>query len=362
MLPFDLVGKLITYVPGHEVLSITSKQKGKASSVTLAWSAGTGTYDSINPNEYPAMPDLKDPTQGKLDGDSLIPAMLSVLPFASTEDVRPVLHGVTVILGNPVEVAAADGFRLGYQVLPLSYPAERTIILPLGAVGILAHLLKKTPRASPLTDSLVKAITAKRELDVALDDGLLRVSFGAVTAIIRLIQGSPPTFVQLIPTQEPVLKTQLFGPEFEAAVKRVSAIAHEGSGAIRMVFNDGTATISAKAEGTAEVEAVISAMNTQGAPNRLAVNQTYLLNYLKGKDGIITLSMTTPTGPILFQYQQSPKVLIMPMRVEWPGDAKPTAEVPESPAETTTETPAQEAAIVKPRRASRRKTPTEAAG
>jgi len=368
LLPFTMVAKLVAYVPGHEVIKITRNDRGQ---VILSWSAGTGAYDSLNPSEYPGVPRLEDPTQGKLDGDSLIPALLSVLPFVSKDDTRPVLQGVCLVLGNTVQVAAADGFRLAYNVLPLSFPVERTIILPAAAVSVLGHLLNKTPRQPGPADSLVAAITAKRQLDIGLTDSLLRVGFGTVTAIIRLIQGSFPDYLRLIPTEEPTLKVQLFGPELESAIRRVSQVARDGTGAIRMVFEDSKATISSKSE-SGEIQATISAMNTQGA-GRLAVNFAYLLSYVKGKDGIITLSKTTDTGPILLQYQQTPTVLIMPMRVDWPGDKKeepapaepaeePVAEAPESPAETTAEATAPESALVKPRRGSRRKAPTETSG
>lgn len=393
LLPFNTILDLVKYVPGYEMLKVETK-RGK---VTLSWSAGAATYDTEKPEEFPPVPGLKVQAEGRLDGDSLISTMLSVLPYAATEDTRPVLSGVTVILGNPIVVAAADGFQLGYQALPLSFPAERTIVVPSAAVSLLGHLLSRTPRTPPLTDALVPAITAKRQIDIALAENRLRVGFGAAQVIITLIQGSPPDFLLLIPKEEPVLKAQLFGPEFEAAVRRVSAVAREGSGAVRLVFNDGTATVSAIADDR-EVEATISTMGTQGAPNKVAINASYLLGYLKGKEGIVTLSFTAPTAPILFQYQRQPKVVIMPMNVDWPGDAKPappaTAEAPQDikeaveteepeetgedtpetpvdetsaepvdmpPAETTAEAPATEPTPPKAKRGSRRKS-TEPAG
>ena len=52
-----------------------------------------------------------------MDGDQLIATMAALLPYAATEDSRPVLHGIHLNLGSPVTMAASDGFRATYQKL-----------------------------------------------------------------------------------------------------------------------------------------------------------------------------------------------------------------------------------------------------
>lgn len=73
---------------------------------------------------------------------------------------------------------------------------------------------------------------------------------------------------------------------------------------------------------------MVDTLNTQGEPGRAAVNYVYLLRYLAGKQGIITLSQFDKTGPLMFEYQNLPRVLIMPMAVQW-GDEPAAAEEPE---------------------------------
>lgn len=378
VLPFAPVLELLKRVPGYELLKVEMKD-GR---LGLSWSAGSAAYDTLKPEDFPPVPQLEVEAESQMDGDSLIGAMMSVLPYVATETTRPVLQAVAVVLGNPIEVAAADGFRLAFHVLPLQFPLERTIIVPSAAVSLLGHLLSKSPRTPTMAfDTLIPAITAKRQIDVALGKNRLQVNFQpAVSVIINLIDGQFPDYLRLIPKEEPALKARLYGPEFEAAVRRVAAVAREGSGAIRLVFEDSTMTVSAIAEG-AQVEAKISTMTTQGAPNRIAIDQKYLLDYLKGKDGVITLSMTAPTAPIIFEHQQAPKVLLMPMQVEWPGDPKPepepkepedikeaveTEKSPEPPEDEELTQPEAEASATEPtppktKRNSRRKS-TEPAG
>jgi hypothetical protein len=49
----------------------------------------------------------------------------------------------------------------------------------------------------------------------------------------------------------------------------------------------------------------------------LAINIKYLKEYLTGKDGLVTIVVTTPSSPILFHYGKAPGVIVMPMFVQW---------------------------------------------
>ena len=208
-------------------------------------------------------------------------------------------------------------------------------------MAILGHVFAKTPRTPPSSaDSLIPIIIARRQLHMALaGENKVRVDFGqTASAIINLIAGNPPEWLKLIPKGEPTLQSQVFAPQLEAAVRRVGSIAKDGKGIIRMVFADGNLTVSAKAEDQ-EISATMDTLNTQGEPGRMALNLKYLLDFLSGKQGIVIVSQYDKTGPLVFQYQNSPRVLIMPMFVEW-GDEKPTAaEKVEPEPETIEENP-----------------------
>ncbi len=322
LLPYASLAEMLKYVPGNGTIKIEVQNK----KVSLVWSGGTASYPTEAIQDFPVLPEMPNKAEGMIDGDTLIAAMLAALPYVATDESRPVLSGVTLVLGSPIEVAAGDGFRMSHQVLGLSFPLEVKIIVPAHAVRILGHVFAKTPRTPPSSaDSLIPIIIAKRQLHMALTgDNRVRVDFGrTASVVINLIQGNPPDFLALIPKGEPVLQSQLFAPQLEAAVKRVRDIAKDGSGIVRMVFADGKLTVSAKGE-EKEISATMDTLNTQGEPGRTALNHKYVLDYLSGKQGIIILSKHSDTGPVVFQYQNSPRVLIMPMFVQW-GDEKPAA-------------------------------------
>jgi len=344
LLPFASLAEMLKYVPGNDTLKIEIEDK----KVSLTWAGGYASYPTEAVQDFPVLPEMPTRAEGMIDGDTLIPAMLDALPYVATEDTRPVLSGITLVLGNPIEVVAGDGYRMSHQVLGLSFPIDEKIIVPAHGVAILGHVFAKTPRTPP-TDapSLIPIITAKRQLHMALiGENKLQVDFGqTATVVVNLITGSPPDFLQLIPKGEPILQSQLFAPQLEAAVKRVRDIAKDGKGIVRMVFADGKLTVSAKSD-EQEISATVDTLNTQGEPGRTALDHHYLLDYLSGKQGIIVFSQYDKTGPLVFQYQKSPKVLIMPMFVQWEDETPPVAEETEPTSEVTDEaTGAAEASL-----------------
>ncbi|MDD5701377.1 MAG: DNA polymerase III subunit beta [Dehalococcoidales bacterium] len=334
LLPYYSIADMLKYVPGYETLHIEQTDK----IVRLTWLEGNASYPTEETANFPILPELKIRGEGLLDGDVLVTAVANALPYVAEDEKRPILNGITLVLGTPVEVAAGDGFRMSHQAMGLSFPLEEKVIIPAHSVAIIEHIFKKTPRTPPSNaDTLVQAITSKRLLRVALvGDNKIRMDFGTTATIyINLIEGNPPEWLALIPKGEPVLQCQLFVPQFEAAVKRVRDIAKEGSGLVRMELSDGRLKLSAKKDAQ-EVSTSVGTILSQGEPGRTALNQQYLVEYLSGKQGIVSFSKYTDTGPVVFEYQNAPRVLIMPMADD--VDKPATSETQSEPAETEEET------------------------
>lgn len=322
LIPYNDVAKMLQYVHGLENLHIEPKD-GK---VTMSWSDGKSTFGSSDVKDYPEVPEFVPVAEAPIDIDTLIPAMYEVLGFAATDATRPVLNGVTLILGESIAVAAGDGFRMAHKSLPLSFPQESISVVPHSSVTTLRLLWEKTPRTPPVSDSLIPIIMAKRQASVALDGKTgLRFVFGNSTiAIVKLVEGSPPAWLKLMPKKEPVLQVSVIGSQLELAVRRVLRVALLGTKIVRMVFDDDTAVISAKYDDQ-EVESTIKVLMSQGGPNRVGLDANYLLDYLKGKEGVVSLSWVSEGSPVAFKHQKSPTVLIMPMKVDW-EDAVPEPE------------------------------------
>jgi DNA polymerase III sliding clamp (beta) subunit (PCNA family) len=316
LVPLDPVLKLLKYVPGNEEITLERKRGW----LNLTWQGGKSSYEAPGPDDYPPIPQVEPRTAATLDGDGLVSALTSVVGYCSTEESRPILCGVTVFLGETLEVIAADGFRMAYQTLPDVFPGKERVIIPARAVYLLDHLWRKTSKpvqTGAVEASLVEIITRKRQLDLALGDEWLSLSFGEATIVTRTIQGEPPDYKQLMALQEPpVVQATVFAPEVERAVRRIKQVAAKGSGAARLILNEDSITVSAKND-EQQVEAAVPTVITQGTPGRVAVSAVYLLDYLQGKDGIVTIELRSGTAPISLRHKSSPLVFIMPMHVDW---------------------------------------------
>jgi len=310
LIPQRSVLELLKYVPGNELLSIEQSKK----SIEFSWDGGKASYDALDPKEYPPLPEVKERARGVVDGDRLVKALMSMVDYCSTDAARPVLSGISLSFGETIEVAAGDGFRLAYQILPISFPVVDKMNIPAHSVRVLGELWNKIPPAVPLEDSLISQVIAERQLELAWGNGLM-ARFGRVTLFIKLIEGSAPDFSQVIP-KEPPLKVRIFAPEFERAVRRCADIARGSKEIIRLSWTETAMTVSAKGDEKGSVEAEIP-VQTEGGTSKVAVNVSYLLDYLKGKEGLLSIGVTSTQGPVLFRHGTSPLVVMMPMFVQW---------------------------------------------
>ncbi len=313
LLPFYSVLDLVKYIPGNDMLTI--ERSGRE--LNLSWPEGKASYEAENTSEYPlwSEPELK--VEENVDGDTLIPVLLSMIGYCATETDRAVLTGVSVFLGDSIEIASGDGFRMAHQALPIAIPPGddlNTVIIPVNSIRVLNHLWTKGPRTTQDVDSLVELVSSRGKLQLGFGDNGLMARFGSIRMVSRLISGTPPNFVQLIPPKPP-LEVQLYAPDLERAARRVRKVAKDGKGIVRLVWEDGSMKVSAKAEGEGEVQATIPVV-IQGEPGKVGLDIKYLLEYLKGKTGLVTMGITSETSPIVFHYRASPLVLIMPMMIE----------------------------------------------
>ena len=340
LLPLRAAIEVLKYVPGDEMLTLElqTKPASKNFFLKLSWTSGSAAYAVKDVRDYPEIAFKEPRAEGNLNGDRLVEALVAALPYCATESTRPVLTGVTLYLGAVLQVAAADGYRLSFQSLNQPYPVEEKIVIPAKAITLLEHLWHREPAPVNLANDLIRQITQARQFQLSLGDyteardghkpvpQALQIKFGEISLFSRLIAGTPPDHLALLNNfQEPV-KVKLLAPELYNAVRRVRAIARDGTGIVRLQWTDSQMTVSARSEETGAVQATVQ-VEAGSIPGRTALNLTYLLDYLAGKDGLITLGKAEGTAPALFHYGARPIVAIMPMQVQWneekPVDGEP---------------------------------------
>ena len=347
LLPCDRVTKLLRYVNGNDYLKIETSRR----TVTLLWSEGKATLETESIEDYPQIPQIEPVIRCSLLGDMLVPSLLSMLDYCATESSRPLLAGVSLFLGEPLEIAAGDGYRMAYKTLSLSLAqAEgiKNVVIPSRAVAILGHVWSKAPRPPVTEGSIADLVATKGKIELEISSTLLRAHFGVVSMLVRTVAGTPPSFKTLIPA-DPPCKVQFYAPDFEVSLRRLMGTAKDGNGAVRMAWADGSMALSTEDTGLGNIEVNMPAQALNGA-GRIAINMKYLQEYVKGKSGLVTMGVTTVSGPALFRHSSSPLVVIMPMNVSWPDDKvetpiepDPTPEPPEETSEDAEEATGEQA-------------------
>jgi len=310
LLPHHQVSELLKYVPGDRDLTLDKK----GGNLLLAWDGGKASYDVAKPKEFPPVPEVEIEAEATVDGDSLVSALTAVAPYCTSDRSRLALTGVTLYLGEKVAVAGADGYRLAYKELGVAFPLDDKIIVPDKAISLLERLCKKLPRTVPVSDSLVEMVTSQRQIQLALGKKMLVFKVGSATLTSKLVEGTPPDHRRLIPDDTPI-KVHFFSSEMERAINRLKDVARNGKSIVRLVWEENTINVSAQSEDKRQVETSLSAM--VDTPGKIAISVDYLLSYLSGKDGMVTMGVRSESEPALFRYNGAPLVLIMPMHVDW---------------------------------------------
>src|SRR5690606_20083408 len=152
----------------------------------------------------------------------------------STEETRYYLNGIylhiVTVAGKPMlRAVATDGHRLAQAQIEAPAGSEKMagVIVPRKTVGEIQKLLDD-PDA---------------EVAIEVSDTKIRVSIGAVVLTSKLIDGTFPDYVRVIPQgNDKVLKADK--GEFASAVDRVSTVSSERGRAVKLALSDGRLVLS----------------------------------------------------------------------------------------------------------------------
>ena len=263
---------LVSTLPGEQVaLSLD------ASTQTLNMRSGTSTNDikGIDAQEFPPMPvpDMEGAVQlNVMDFRKMIH---QVAFSASTDEARPVLMGVLVIVeGDKITMAAADGFRLSVRTATLSSPAFEpvNIIVPARALNELARI----------------ASDGEETISMVVPKGRGQVVFSVKNAelVSQLIDGTFPDYQQIIPRSYKS-RTLVSTASLLKACRQAEIFAREGSNVARLEIKPATGEmepseveISATSEETGKNETIVEA-TVDGGGVLIAFNVKYLREALE---------------------------------------------------------------------------------
>jgi len=270
--PARTFADLVNTLPGDQVaLNLDT------STQTLNLRSGTSTNDikGIDAQEFPPLPvpDMEGAVQ--LNVVDFREMIHQVAFAASTDEARPVLMGVLVIVaGDQITMAAADGFRLSVRSATLSAPASQpvNIIVPARALSELARI----------------ASDGEETISMVVPKGRGQVIFRVkdVELVSQLIDGTFPDYQQIIPRSYKS-RTLVSTSSLLKACKQAEIFAREGSNVARLdikaahgEMEPSEVEISATSEETGKNETIVEA-TVDGSGVLIAFNVKYLREALE---------------------------------------------------------------------------------
>jgi len=307
--PARTFADLVNTLPGDQVaLNLDAPTQ------TLNVRSGTSTNDikGIDAQEFPPLPvpDMEGAVQ--LNVVDFREMIHQVAFSASTDEARPVLMGVLVIVeGDQITMAAADGFRLSVRSATLSAPALQpvNIIVPARALSELARIASDG-------DETISMVVPKGRGQV-----IFRVKDAELVS--QLIDGTFPDYQQIIPRSYKS-RTLVATASLLKACKQAEIFAREGSNVARLDIKaaqgdmePSEVEISATSEETGKNETIVEA-TVDGSGVLIAFNVKYLreaLEVIKTPNVALETSAANAPGVIRPVGEDDFLHVIMPMHL-----------------------------------------------
>ena len=265
--------------------------------------------------------------QPNIGSVELADALMQTLPFTAVEDGRPTLQCVKFLAGKgKLIMVSADGYTL--SEVKLDYNGEGEALINRAELAGVANALRKAKRASI-------AIEASGE---NLDGTVLVIDTEVVTYRFTSFVGQFPDYDKLIPN-EFTTHASLDTTEALRAVTALVALSGDKDTALDMSVAEGIITMSNPDDkGSVTINA-----DTTG-DGEIRANAQYLLKVFRACQGMIDLSIGTPSTPMLFSLNGN-KVVVMPMlkatakkSAEGEGETEPVEAIVPAEGEAETET------------------------
>jgi len=308
--PSRLLSDFVNSLPQDKIeLTLAPRQR----QLKVKCARNEATIGGMDADDFPPIPAIDDGDTLEIDPKALREAITQVVFSAATDDSRPVLTGVDVVVeGDTLTMAAADGFRLAVRTLKLKKKAgeKQEVIVPAKALAELNRLLQDQDDAVQMTFNANRTQVLFQLKDVEL--------------VAQLIQGTFPDYSRLIPKEwgsRAVVEVR----DFLQETKIASIFARDGSGIVRITFEagedgvPGKMTIAARAEEIGDNQGELDAQ-VEGEASKIAFNGKYLQDVLQVLDGgRVALETTGPSQPGVIRPVDNDNYVhvVMPMFVQW---------------------------------------------
>jgi len=246
----------------------------------------------IDAQEFPNVPTADDSDHFiRLEADILRRMIGQVVLAAATDESRPILTGVLAVFeGDRLTMAAADGYRLSVQSIPLDKSIEEKteIIIPARALAELARI--SVDQEDPVD---VAITTARNQILFHLHD---------VDLVSQLIEGRFPDYQQIIPSGHSN-RAVLDVASFLKAARVSHLFARDSANIVRLEVTPGEELVSGRvtlAATSTELGDNVGQLDAtvEGEPLEMAFNAKYLIDVLSVLDAAqVALETSSASSP-----------------------------------------------------------------
>jgi len=284
------------------------------------------TLPTLPAEDFPMLVDESWDAQFEISAFDLAQLIDAVAFAISTEEARYYLNGIYLHAPDDrgaqgemlMRAAATDGHRLARYQLPLPDGAASLpgagVIIPRKAVGLIRKLCD-TVRAG-LEDGAASPL-----IELAISSSRIRAESGGTVLTSKLIDGTFPDYVRVIPTGNDKVMT-VDKEELREAVDRVSVV---DTGKSRIMKASVRARSEANGSATEDLSIALAPKGVGGGDGATVVaelaigfNSKYLLDILQHIPGSsVVAELGDPQAPVLIRDPDCDKQLyvLMPARV-----------------------------------------------
>lgn len=271
----------------------------------LRVAAGRSTFRlaCLAPEEFPAWPAMDKSVDFELDSAVLLQIIEKTLYSAGESDTRYTLNGLLMhIEGAKLTVVGTDGHRMAVierQLSSAPSAEEKKVIVPRKTASELRKFLGK--------DAKVR---------VVLGSNHIMFQIGDVEFLARMIDGTYPNYLQVIPAETP--RTIVASRDAVLkALRRVSVMSKERSNAVKADIENGVLRLASSNPDLGEAMDEVP-VEYEGESMSVGYNARYLMDVLGAMGSEkITIGLKDQLSPSLVTEEGDTgyRCVVMPMRI-----------------------------------------------
>lgn len=270
--------------------------------LTLVSGRSRFTLAVLPADDFPLIPSEKLPNTFALPSETLSTLFNRARYAISNEETRYYLNGIFLHTDEESILAVStDGHRLAriQAPRPAAINDIAGVIIPRKCIGEILKVVDDTDD----------------DVQIGLSETKISFKLGELTYTSKLIDGTYPDYVRVIPTGNQ--RNVIVDPRALAeTIDRVSMISAERTRAVKVNLDRDQLKLSVTSPETGLATESLD-VDYSGDPFEIGFNARYLLDALQqNKDGLIELSMNNPSDPILViaQNRKEDVSVLMPMR------------------------------------------------